>query len=94
MLGPMNSTLVIAILSLVLPASAVAADVTARPYLDPAPVFTPSNQPAPIDAFRDDPILKSRWGPGDPNLVVPQFHFDLSGRSKNRSADRDPPRTP
>ena len=70
-----------AILSLILPASALAADFAVRPHVEPPPASTPSSQRAPIDAFRDDPILKSRWGPGDPNLVVPKFHFDLSGRA-------------
>jgi hypothetical protein len=78
-------TFVAAILSLILPASALAADATVRAHRDPAPVEKPlSERATTTDAFHDDPVLKYTWGPGDPDLAVPKFHFEISGTPKRR----------
>lgn len=60
---------------LIMPASAMAADDPAQLLHEPAPAQRPSNERAWTDPFRNDPILVSRWGPGDPNLAVARFHF-------------------
>lgn len=76
-----TATFVSAVLSLILPASAMAADAVVRhdaPAPDHAPVNAPAKEPPRADPFRHDPILESRWGPGDPNLAVPKFQFTLS----------------
>src|SRR6266849_11090545 len=81
-----TATFVSAILSLILPASALAADATVRPLVDPPPVRQPSIERPRTDALRDDPILKSTWGPGDPDLVVSKFHFTRKAKSPPANA--------
>jgi hypothetical protein len=88
-----TATFVSAILSLILPASAMAADADFR-HVEPAPVYGPSNERAPPEPFRDDPIMDSRWGPGDPNLVLSKFHVPLWDSPKDRSSDRSPVAVP
>ena len=83
------ATFVSAVLSLILPTSAMSTEEAAQPYRDPAPVHGRSNERAWIDPFHDDPVLKSPWGPGDPNLAVQKFHFGLSHSPEHRSGDRD-----
>jgi hypothetical protein len=72
-----TATFVSAVLSLILPESAMSAEHAVQLHLDPAPAYEPSNGRDRVDAFRDDPILNSRWGPGDPDLAVAKFHFQL-----------------
>jgi hypothetical protein len=80
-----TATFVCAILSLILPASALA-DATVRPLVDPPPDRQPSVERSQADALRDDPILKSTWGPGDPDLAVSKFHFTLKAKSPPANA--------
>jgi hypothetical protein len=76
------ATFVSAILSLILPASAMAADDVRPPHRHPAPFYGRSNDRPRADMTRDDPIMKYRSGPGDPQLVVPKFHVTLGSAGK------------
>jgi hypothetical protein len=71
------ATFVSAVVSLILPASALSAEQALQLHLEPAPAYEPSNGRDRADAFRNDRILRSKWGPGDSDLVVSQFHFRL-----------------
>jgi hypothetical protein len=75
-------TLVGAVLALIVSASALSAQHEGQPLYnalhDTAPAPDHREQTLRDDIFRDDPILNSQWGPGNPDLVVPQFHFSLS----------------
>jgi predicted O-methyltransferase YrrM len=86
-----TATFVSAILSLLLPASAMSADNTLRSGDNPPPVQTPREERdrERTDPLRNDPILESKWGPGDPGLVARQFHFTLS---PPRDRETAPPR--
>jgi hypothetical protein len=79
------ATFVSAILSLILPASAMAQQGLPSQYGLPrnaAPVRDHVNRNLRADTFQNDPILgSSRWGPGNPNLVAPQFHVPLPHQS-------------
>jgi hypothetical protein len=77
-------TFVSAILSLILPASAMAADDIKPPHRHPAPFYGRSNDRPRADMTRDDPIMKYRSGPGDPQLVVPKFHVTLGSESAGK----------
>ena len=79
-----TATFVSAVLSLMLPASAMSAG--ALPLRDPVPVKRPSDERAETGALRNDPALESRWGAGDPDLVVREFHFDLADLSRTVSS--------
>jgi hypothetical protein len=68
-------TFVSAILSLLLPASAMSAEEGMRPHREPAPFQRRTDDRARADTIRNDPILNYPWGPGNPNLTVPKFHF-------------------
>jgi hypothetical protein len=56
----------------------MSADDVARLVHEPASVKRPMSERAWTDAPRNDPVLRSRWGPGDPDLAVARFHFTLS----------------
>jgi hypothetical protein len=71
------ATFVSAVLSLILPASALSAEQAVQLHHEPATAYEPSNGRDRADAFRDDPILNSKWGPGNPDLAVAKFHFKL-----------------
>jgi hypothetical protein len=72
-----TATFVYAVLSLILPASAMAAEQAVQLHRELAPAYEPANPRDRVDALRNDPILRSKWGPGDPDLVVSQFNFRL-----------------
>jgi hypothetical protein len=82
-----TATFVSAILSMILPASAIAADDALRPR-EPAPVQEPANERLRAEPFRNDPIVESKWGPGDSNLAVPTFHFARPESPKDARATR------
>jgi hypothetical protein len=68
---------VVAIPSLIMPASALSAEESLRPRRDPASFDKRLNDRDRADTLRSDPIMKSPWGPGDASLAVPKFHFKL-----------------
>jgi hypothetical protein len=69
------ATFVSAILSLLLPASAMSAEDGMRPPREPAPFQRRADDRARADTIRNDPILNFPWGPGNPNLTVSKFHI-------------------
>lgn len=81
------ATFASAILSLILPASALSAEQAVQLHREPAPSYEPSNGRDRPDAFRDDPILNSKWGPGNPDLAVAKFHFQLGSARAAVSPD-------
>jgi hypothetical protein len=94
-----TATFASAVLSLILPTSAMSADEGLRSDSAPASIRRPRDEHGPTDAVSSDPILESKWGPGDPSLTARQFHFTLpSLRERDPSSpdrapsppDRDP----
>jgi hypothetical protein len=95
-----TATFVSAVLSLILPASAMSAEVAAPPPPERPPVHSLTDERARADPLRSDPILDYRWGPGDADLAVEKFHIDLGkhahasvelGRDVNRDLQNDDP---
>jgi hypothetical protein len=74
------ATFASAVLSLMLPASAMSAPETIAPRPDPAAAERRTRERTPEEVLRNDPILKSTWGPGDPGLVVSQFQIRFGSR--------------
>jgi len=72
-----TAAFVSALLSLTLPASAASREEVVQPHRESAPIHAPVNDRARDRALGSDPILKSTWGPGEADLVVPKFHFTL-----------------
>lgn len=87
-----TATFVSAILSLILPASAMSAAEPLR-HIEPVPAHEPSkDERARMEPFHDDPILESsKWGPGDPNLAVAKFQFRFRDPPKDAGVTRAPP---
>ena len=83
-----TATFVTAVLSLILPASALSAEQAVQLHLEPVPSYEPSDGRERVDALRNDPILRSKWGPGDPDLVVSQFNFRLGAARAEKSAEQ------
>ena len=93
-----TATFVSAVLSLILPASAMATNDAPRPRDETVQVERPMDERdarEAAEAARSDPVLDNlKWGPGNPDLVVSRFHLDLSAPPKPRPRDRTdkPPR--
>lgn len=96
--GSVTATFVGAVLSLILPASAMAANDAPRLRDEAVHVERPVDgreAREAAEAARSDPVLDDlKWGPGNPGLVVSRFHLDLSAPPKLRPVDRidKPPR--
>jgi hypothetical protein len=87
--GSVGATFVSAVLSLILPASALPADDALRSHDSPPPVQAPRDERVWTDPLRNDPILDSKWGPGDPTLTARQFHIPLSPRVDDKPSIHD-----
>jgi hypothetical protein len=89
------ATYVAAILSLILPASAMPPSEAPQSLGAPEPPRMPGAkkpeggaEPRERDA-KDDPILRYRWGPGGPDLSIRQFHVRL-GQREHRPVTKPP----
>jgi hypothetical protein len=90
------ATYVAAILSLILPASAMPPSQAPQSLGVPPPARTlqagkAENGPEPREReAKDDPILRYRWGPGEPDVSIRQFHVKLGDRDRGRVTKPQP----